>query len=606
MDLFRYNAPGQFQWAQGQPAYLSINGGQTDLANFDTTLDYGDFAIDTLTPSDPFDYHTSNPPVTTLSSLDIELMDVLGFNTTLRPRDDKVDEHVPVGSVTAVEGVSTAIGGVQVIDDGFNGETFQTTITAQGNLSASSASGATVSGSGTQDLTITGTLSQVNGALATLSYDNSTGHGTDSVTVTTADLTDQSSSSKSFTINVDDDVSLNLPASFTISPPGAIPLFGAQMVTDDGLSNETFTTTVTATTGTFSTSIDFGAVLSGSGTSSVTITGSNVFLVNLNFILSQLRYTPAGVGTDTISVTVTDSDGSTAHRSIPVTTTQGTPGLYDFVYVYADGSSYHGTVSDDGTYGYQIGQRISGVNGGVYAIIGSEGATSQLPGTVFDYSYYDSASGQHLTPFFSNRDGHAVGLGLGIEHDYVLSPDGVYRPFGSGGAFEALTPAPPTLPTTLYDFVYVYADGSSYHGTVADNGTYGYHVGQRINGANGGLYAIIGSEGATSRPAGTVFDYSYYDAASGQRMTPFYSNRDGHAIGLGLGIEHDYVLCVDGVYRPFGSGGAFEATVPIAAHVALAQSMASAFPESGNAVSFNAASAAAAWLPPADLAAAHS
>ena len=251
----------------------------------------------------------------------------------------------------------------------------------------------------------------------------------------------------------------------------------------------------------------------------------------------------------------------------------GTPTLYDFVYIYPDGSSYHGTVSDDGTYGYQVGQRINGLNGGLYAIFQSEGATSRPAGTVFDYSYYDATTGQYLTPYWSNKTGQALGLGLGVEHDYVLGPDGIYRPFGSGGAFEAITPRQ----NTLYDFVYIYPDGSSYHGTVSDNGTYGYHVGQRINEANGGLYAIIGSEGTTSRPAGTVFDYSYYDAASGQHMTPFFSSQTGQALGLGLGVEHDYVLDPDGVYRPFGSGGAFEATTPVPHMAALVQSMASAF-----------------------------
>lgn len=81
MDLFRYNAPGQFQWGTGQPAYFSINGGQTDLADFSTISDFSDLAIDSLTPADPFDYKASNPAINSLTSLDIEMMDVLGFNT---------------------------------------------------------------------------------------------------------------------------------------------------------------------------------------------------------------------------------------------------------------------------------------------------------------------------------------------------------------------------------------------------------------------------------------------------------------------------------------------------------------------------------------------
>jgi Ca2+-binding RTX toxin-like protein len=78
MDLYRYGSPGHFQWAGGQPAYLSIDGGVTKLANFDTGNDYGDFAVDSLTPNDPFDW--SGASVNTLTSLDIRLMDVLGFS----------------------------------------------------------------------------------------------------------------------------------------------------------------------------------------------------------------------------------------------------------------------------------------------------------------------------------------------------------------------------------------------------------------------------------------------------------------------------------------------------------------------------------------------
>jgi autotransporter passenger strand-loop-strand repeat protein len=82
MDLLRYSSPGTFQWTGGQPAYLSIDGGNTKLANFSTISDYGDFAVDGLTPNDPFDYQ-GNGSVTTLTALDTELMNVLGFEVPL-------------------------------------------------------------------------------------------------------------------------------------------------------------------------------------------------------------------------------------------------------------------------------------------------------------------------------------------------------------------------------------------------------------------------------------------------------------------------------------------------------------------------------------------
>ena len=38
-DLFRYLSPGQYGWTSGQAAYFSINGGNTDLADFATSFD---------------------------------------------------------------------------------------------------------------------------------------------------------------------------------------------------------------------------------------------------------------------------------------------------------------------------------------------------------------------------------------------------------------------------------------------------------------------------------------------------------------------------------------------------------------------------------------
>ena len=37
-DLFRYSSPGQYGWTSGQPAYFSIDGGSTNLADFATLL----------------------------------------------------------------------------------------------------------------------------------------------------------------------------------------------------------------------------------------------------------------------------------------------------------------------------------------------------------------------------------------------------------------------------------------------------------------------------------------------------------------------------------------------------------------------------------------
>jgi hypothetical protein len=114
--------------------------------------------------------------------------------------DDSVDLTAP-SSFSAVTGVNTAISGVQVIDDGLNGETFTVQVQA-GNSSSLSATGTGVTGSGSHNLTITGTLGQVNAALGTLSYftTNPAGSG-ESVSVTVTD-SDSSTKSKNFAVSI--------------------------------------------------------------------------------------------------------------------------------------------------------------------------------------------------------------------------------------------------------------------------------------------------------------------------------------------------------------------------------------------------------------------
>ncbi len=79
MDLFRYSSAGVLGTA-GQPSYFSMDGGNTNLGNFDTQSDYGDWAAGT--PPDSFD--ADLPPGTDapVSQNDISLMNALGFQTT--------------------------------------------------------------------------------------------------------------------------------------------------------------------------------------------------------------------------------------------------------------------------------------------------------------------------------------------------------------------------------------------------------------------------------------------------------------------------------------------------------------------------------------------
>jgi Cadherin-like/CARDB len=107
---------------------------------------------------------------------------------------------------------------------------------------------------------------------------------------------------------------------------------------------------------------------------------------------------------------------------------------------------------------------------------------------------------------------------------------------------------------TLYDFYFIYPDGSYYYGTVADNGSYGYSVGETVYGTTQGYYYIYSSAGATSEAAGTVSETYYYDSYNGLAYTPSYT-----AAGTaGLNKDLDYVYS-NAEYQAYGYGGYYEA-----------------------------------------------
>jgi serralysin len=64
------------------PAYFSIDGGNTNLANFDVTFDSTLFLN---VPDDPLTAHGSSGANTALTPLDLELLGVLGFDVTSTP-----------------------------------------------------------------------------------------------------------------------------------------------------------------------------------------------------------------------------------------------------------------------------------------------------------------------------------------------------------------------------------------------------------------------------------------------------------------------------------------------------------------------------------------
>jgi hypothetical protein len=128
LDTMRYTGAGQHVFAGGSPAYFSLNDGATRLANFDTTSDFGDFVTDSFSPSDPLNAFVGG---NTITALDAQMMDVIGFNRSVAQAGS-----VAISNVTITEGNS-----------GTSTATF--TVTRTGGTAAFSVNYATAPGTAT-------------------------------------------------------------------------------------------------------------------------------------------------------------------------------------------------------------------------------------------------------------------------------------------------------------------------------------------------------------------------------------------------------------------------------------------------------------------------
>ena len=78
LDLERFSSPGTVQLGAGTSPYFSIDGGFTTLGFYDTASDWSDWKNGT--PPDAFDSFVSTGTAETLSAVDIQQLNVLGFS----------------------------------------------------------------------------------------------------------------------------------------------------------------------------------------------------------------------------------------------------------------------------------------------------------------------------------------------------------------------------------------------------------------------------------------------------------------------------------------------------------------------------------------------
>ena len=107
-DLFRFTGVGTRLFTDNIPAaasYFSVNGGTTKLADFGVSSDPSDFLnppSSNLTPNDAFNEFYSGSTLQSLTAVDKEMLDALGFNTT------------PQGIVVATTAAEAIQGGAAV------------------------------------------------------------------------------------------------------------------------------------------------------------------------------------------------------------------------------------------------------------------------------------------------------------------------------------------------------------------------------------------------------------------------------------------------------------------------------------------------------------
>jgi hypothetical protein len=232
--------------------------------------------------------------------------------------------------------------------------------------------------------------------------------------------------------------------------------------------------------------------------------------------LTGLKFTPAPnrIGSSSsLTYTVTDRAGNASVGSATLgVAVPAVASLFDFVFTYNDPSRdyFYGTVSDNGLFGYQIGQQIT-TTAGRYDIFNQEGLPATTPaGTVFVTNYSHGGPGQASTTPVNTAAGQPSGTGgLLSVSDAVRGTDGQRHEFSStleasfGGA------------TALFGFVYTYAGGAAfYSGTVTDDGSFGppggtEPISRTVSDDLGhvlGSYSIFGNGVTTRAPGSVVID----------------------------------------------------------------------------------------------------
>ncbi len=221
-------------------------------------------------------------------------------------------------------GAQVQVDGLQIADSVSNTVTVDISDT-KGSLSITSG-GVTQTG---QSVSVSGTISVVNAALATLNYTGGTSTGTDTISVVTLDGAGLSSS-QTIAVTVDTNPTPPTPSTPVLTMPATEQAIAGSASAVSGISlNDPYAAynlgalylNVTDSKGLLSMTDWAGNTILGSGTTSITYQAT---FINIEAALASLTYQAASAGSDTIAITIYDQVGLSTYRTIAVSTTAAT------------------------------------------------------------------------------------------------------------------------------------------------------------------------------------------------------------------------------------------------------------------------------------------
>ena len=231
------------------------------------------------------------------------------------------------GSTLGQEGSATSVSGISVADADATSAQKNFTVTISdgtGTLSASTnagGGGGGITGAGTTQLTIAGTLAQVDADLTTLTV-NEPSLSPDTITASVIDGRGGSAGPDQLAVSVNAPALITAPTTAAASLSGAVAITGVSIADADASSaSETVTVTLSDTSGDLAATAS-GAAVTGSGTTHLSIAGT---LAQVNAALGTLTDTATQAGGDTINITSDDGRGGGRTAAIATTTNAAMP-----------------------------------------------------------------------------------------------------------------------------------------------------------------------------------------------------------------------------------------------------------------------------------------